>query len=183
MPASHPGRPPGWCNETNALHCCHVVDGIKGPLYHNGQNSKRKKKHFSQESLKVGRQGIWRYIKTLRAALVKMLKLHMGLLSKSIQYRVLLHQLWNQFLFFGSQMRAVGQTSPLCPSLAFLLVLTVYFLTQSPQKSVSVFFKLTSYHYIIVSEMLVTAFYESDKYKSVMIYHLRWFVIRFLASS
>lgn len=90
MSASHPGRPPGWCNETNALHRCHVVDGIKGPLYHNGQNSakKKKEKDFSQESLKVGRQNVWRYIGTLRGALVKMLKLHTGSLffGKSLQY-------------------------------------------------------------------------------------------------
>lgn len=44
MSVSHPGRPPGWCNETKAVHCCHVVDGIKDPLYHNGQNNKKKKK-------------------------------------------------------------------------------------------------------------------------------------------
>lgn len=94
MSASHPGRPPGWCNETNALHCCHVVDGIKDLLYHNGQNSakkntkKQQKRDFSQESLKVGRQNVWRYIGTLRGALVKMLKLHTGILffGKSLQH-------------------------------------------------------------------------------------------------
>lgn len=51
MSASHPGRPSGWCNETNALHCCHVVDGIKGPLYHDGQNSAKENKTKKQKRL------------------------------------------------------------------------------------------------------------------------------------
>lgn len=49
--------PPGWCNETKAVHCCHVVDGIKDPLYHNGQNNKNRATFF-QGSEKVARQGI-----------------------------------------------------------------------------------------------------------------------------
>lgn len=60
MSVSHPGRPPGWCNETKAVHCCHVVDGIKDPLYHNGQNNK-KRTTFFQGSEKVVRQGICRH--------------------------------------------------------------------------------------------------------------------------
>lgn len=42
MSVSHPNSPPGWCNETKGVQRCHAVDGIKDPLYHDGQNNKSK---------------------------------------------------------------------------------------------------------------------------------------------
>lgn len=48
MSISHPNRPPGWCNETKAVHCSNVVDGIKDPLYHNGQNNEKRTPFFKE---------------------------------------------------------------------------------------------------------------------------------------